>query len=53
MLVHPRGRAQTPGVRYVGDIKDVSVYQYRFDLDAEDLVGAASDFGQEVAHLLT
>lgn len=52
VLVHPRGRVQTPGVRYVGDIKDVSVYQYRFDLDAEDLVGAANDFGQEIALLL-
>lgn len=53
VLVHPRAsRTQPAGIRHVGDIKDVSVYQYRFDLGAEDLIGEASEFGREMGILL-
>jgi hypothetical protein len=52
VLVHPRGRIQDAGMRHVGDIKDISVYQYRFDLGTEDLSGEVDDFGREIEVLL-
>jgi len=52
VLVHPRkSKHQDAGMRHVGDIADVSVYQYRFDLGAEDLNAEIDAFGSEVRRL--
>jgi hypothetical protein len=53
VLVHPRAsRFQPGGLRHLGDIDHVSVYQYRFDLGAEDLVAEDELFGHAMLALM-
>jgi 5-methylcytosine-specific restriction enzyme subunit McrC len=54
VLIHPRASAfQSGGLHYLGNVDHVAVYQYRFDLGAEDLVAEDEQFGDVVARLMT
>ncbi len=53
VLVHPRASWVQPiGLRLLGEVDDVAVYQYRLDLGAEDLPAEDAKFGEAVAQLL-
>lgn len=52
MLVHPRASAVEPsGLRHIGDVDSVEVYQYRFDLGADDLLDEDERLGHAVVRL--
>jgi len=53
VLVHPRASTIQPGgLHHLGDVNSVSVYQYRFDLGADNLVAEEERFGAEIAEIL-
>jgi 5-methylcytosine-specific restriction enzyme subunit McrC len=53
VLVHPRATtSQNTGMRRLGQIGDIELYQYRFDLGADDLAAEDARFGEAVASLL-
>ncbi len=55
VLVHPRGAktdAAAVGLRELGRLNDMVVYQYVYDLSTHDLVGQENQFGQRVAALV-
>lgn len=51
VLVHPRGRDHPSGMRELGFVGEVQVFQYRYDLGG-DLDLEAERFGRAVAELL-
>jgi 5-methylcytosine-specific restriction enzyme subunit McrC len=54
LLIHPCvSHSQPPGIRKLGDVGDIIVYQYRFNLNTADLVGERSRFGEAVAGIMT
>jgi hypothetical protein len=54
VLVHPRASEYQPaGLRLLGEVDHVAVYQYRYDLGAADLAGEDDTFGDAIASLLS
>lgn len=53
LLVHPRSSELEPGgLHHMGDVEHVEVYQYRFDLSAEDLLSEEELFGGAIERLV-
>lgn len=53
VLVHPRKSSfQTAGLRLLGVIDDIEIYQYRFDLGATQIERQEELFGEAIARLL-
>lgn len=52
LLVHPRGRAHQRGLHFVGQVGDVDVFDYRYDLGASDLAAEDTAFATAVSDLI-
>jgi 5-methylcytosine-specific restriction enzyme subunit McrC len=53
LLIHPCKAARQPsGLLQLGDIQNIGVYQYRFNLGVQDLVAERIKFGKAVGGLL-
>jgi|ERR1022692_390475 5-methylcytosine-specific restriction enzyme subunit McrC len=52
VLVHPCDVGHASGMRKLGDVGNIEVFQYRFDLSAHDLSAEATSFGQAVAAMM-
>ena len=52
VLIHPCGGAQVSGMRKLGAVGDVEVFQYRFDLNASDLSTEAANFARAIEEIV-
>ncbi|MEU7495725.1 hypothetical protein AB0B52_01445 [Streptomyces griseofuscus] len=52
VLVHPAKSAQASGMLKVGDIGEVSLFQYRYNLDAEAPIAEEQRFGESLAEVI-
>lgn len=52
VLVHPCGTGQTSGMEDLGDVGQIRVFQYRYNLSSIDLETEANLFGKSVGELL-
>lgn len=53
VLVQPQGGSSAAGMKRLGTLDDIAVYQYVLDLGANDLAEEESRFGQAVQKLCT
>lgn len=51
LIVYPKNTVHTPGLQAVGKVGSVSIFQYHFDLDTEDVGASKTEFVESVRRL--